>query len=615
MCGIVGVYSKKGELSSGTANDFISDSLKGMIFRGPDGQRGALLNNYLAVGFARLSIRDLSENGMQPMQSDCGQFIICFNGEIYNTDELLQNLKIYNIDYKSTSDTEIILYHFKYFGFDNTIKLLDGIFAIAFYDKIRNELFLARDRAGVKPLYVYNDENYLIFSSHYNQVINNSYVKTKEISLKGFSSFLKLGYVPPSFGFFKKTSLIPQGSFLSLSKSTYKSPTLFYEYGKDLDCNRLDLKELIKESVDSQLISDVPVGTFLSGGIDSTIISMVANDFQKVKAFNIGFSNGKFDESETAKKFSQQKGIDFNARFFDHVNYVDLLEDNIKAFSEPFSDYSSLPTLLLSKFTKEHVTVALSGDGADELFYGYQRNLKYGLQANLLTSSYFNKVFKIAISKVFNRPLKLPVYEILSNPNKALIESNYITGVKLYGKYLTNRFFDDVFMNFLNNKNNKIVDEKHFLSMLRKYEYYYHLQRILIKVDRASMYHSLETRVPFLSNKVIDGSLKFDFNDCTNSIYGKLPLRNIIEKEVKGNLFSLPKKGFTFSIQDLINNDESGIFPDYILQDIPELNDFLNKDSVEKMYYNHVNKIKGYENTSWLLWSVFSLKSWYYNHI
>jgi asparagine synthase (glutamine-hydrolysing) len=189
------------------------------------------------------------------------------------------------------------------------------------------------------------------------------------------------------------------------------------------------------------MISDVPIGTFLSGGIDSSIISLISNKQKLIKAFNISFSDKEFDESETAKNFAKNNNIDFNKKLFDNIDLKQLLEDNIAAYTEPFSDYSSLPTLLLSKFAKTKVTVALSGDGGDELFYGYDRNRKYGSQAALLTSSKVNKIYKILKSKLTRKLLKLPIYEILSNNNIALFESNFITGSKPLGKKIMPKIY------------------------------------------------------------------------------------------------------------------------------------------------------------------------------
>ena len=192
MCGIVGIYSKGHDLKKEIVSGFLENALTKMHRRGPDSKRASLVHKYYATGFVRLAIRDLSENGMQPMKTDCMNFTISFNGEIYNTALLLQNLEKFNIEFKSTTDTEIILYHFKYFGFKKTINILDGIFAIALYDKKKNTLYLSRDRAGVKPLYIYDDNKQIIYSSNYNQVVNNPFVKNNKVCKDGLSVYFKL---------------------------------------------------------------------------------------------------------------------------------------------------------------------------------------------------------------------------------------------------------------------------------------------------------------------------------------------------------------------------------------------------------------------------------------
>lgn len=614
MCGIVGIYNKSGELNPDSADNFINESLLKMERRGPDGMRSLILNNNYATGFARLSIRDLSINGMQPMRTDCLNFTISFNGEIYNTDLLLKNLKSFKIKFKSSSDTEVILYHFKYFGFRKTINILDGIFAIAFYDQHKNKLYLSRDRAGVKPLYIYDDKQHLIYSSNYNQVINNEFVSNKEIDIDGLSFYLKLGYVPSGKGLFKRSYLLPQGSYVTITINTVSKIKKYFDFDTQTSTSVKDLSNTLGDAVKSQMISDVPIGTFLSGGIDSSIISLISNKQKLIKAFNISFSDKEFDESETAKNFAKNNNIDFNKKLFDDIDLKQLLEDNIAAYTEPFSDYSSLPTLLLSKFAKTKVTVALSGDGGDELFYGYDRNRKYGNQAALLTSSKVNKIYKILKSKLTGKLLKLPIYEILSNNNMALFESNFITGSKSLGKNIMPKIKKNIGLDFIVNKGMPLNDIDDYQKVLRRYEYYFHLQRVLIKVDRASMFHSLEVRVPILNNEVISLSKKYSFNACIDGNQGKLPLRNLLKNE-DNNLSDLPKKGFTFSIQEIINNDDSGIIKKYIHTEIPLLDEFLDLNFIKSMYEDHINKKNNYEGTSWMLWSIFTLKSWYINHI
>ena len=614
MCGIVGIYNKSGNLPSDVSSDFLKKSLLKMYRRGPDDQKYILLDHHFGSGFARLAIRDLSKNGMQPMQTDCKNYTISFNGEIYNTDLLLHNLKQYNVNFKSTSDTEILLYHIKYFGFVRTIKKLDGIFAISFYNHVKTELYIARDRAGVKPLYIYNDDTNLIFSSNYNQVINNPFVSNRVVSRAGLSAFLKLGYIPSNYGLYENSFLLPQGSFVRVVKSKFDKPTLFYEYEESSSSREnKNLKDVIKKSIFSQLVSDVKVGTFLSGGIDSSLVSFFANK-KKIKAFNIAFSDNKYDESKIAKQIALKNKIELDSTVFNDASSKELLLENIEAFSEPFSDFSSLPTLLLSKFAKQYVTVALSGDGGDELYYGYDRNRKYGSQAELLTSSYIYKIYKIICSKLFNTPLKLPVYEILSDPNKVIMESNFINGIKTFGKKIMPSIQEDINLNLLSNK--KIRSSHDFLSLLRKNEFYYHLPRILIKVDRASMFNSLEVRVPLLSNDSINLSRFFSYDDCVNASEGKLPLRDLASKSIKSSdILDLPKRGFTMSISDIINNDTSGLIKLYIQKDIAELDIFLDISYINLLYKNHINKMNNFENTSWVLWSIFSLKSWFVNHM
>lgn len=614
MCGIVGIYNKKGLLEESKTLAFLNKSVESMRHRGPDSQKSIMINNYYGSGFARLAIRDLTENAMQPMISDCGNHVITFNGEIYNTDYLKTELSIYNIDFKTTSDTEILLYSIIHFGIEKTLHEIDGIFAFAYYNLIENTLVLARDRVGVKPLYYYYDKNILIYSSHYDQVVKNDFVNNREIDEISFSAYFNLGYVPSGFGFFKNSFLLPQGSYLIINSLSLKKDIVYFEYGNNN--NKInDIENTIEKSVTDQLISDVPIGTFLSGGIDSSIVSYFANKKSKIKAFNIGFDEINFDESSIANAFANLNNINFNSILFDKIDINKILKQNIEAFTEPFSDYSSLPTLLLSKFTNEFVTVSLSGDGGDELFYGYQRNVKYGENVDLLLSSKVNKIWKIFLSKILRRPLKLSINEILFKTNDTLISSNYIPGLKKYGSKLIRKYHRNLYLDFLNNSKTKIKTKSTFFQLMRKYEIYYHLQRVLIKVDRASMFHSLEVRVPLLSNNLIDISKKYTFEDCLNNKKGKYPLRKIISNFDNGKLNNLPKKGFSIPLDQMINNKEADIISYYIRLKIPEIDEFLNYEYSLELLNKHLNKEGDYKSTSWLLWSIFTLKSWYKEHI
>jgi asparagine synthase (glutamine-hydrolysing) len=614
MCGIVGIYSKRGLLEESKTLAFLNKSVESMKHRGPDSQKSVFVNNFYGSGFARLAIRDLSENAMQPMHSKCGNYIISFNGEIYNTDYLKTKLIDFNVKYETTSDTEVLLYSLINFGIDKTLEEIDGIFAFSFYNIKDNILILARDRVGIKPLYYYYDKDLLIYSSHYNQVVKNDFVKNKEIDEVSFSAYFNLGYVPSGFGFFKNSFLLPQGCYIIVNNNSFKKNIKYYEYGNEIKFD-VNLEKTIKDSIKSQLVSDVPIGTFLSGGIDSSIVSYIANNETKIQAFNIGFNDNDFDESAKAIEFAKHNSIDINSKVFDSINLNYLLEHNIKAFSEPFSDYSSLPTLLLSEFAKKSVTVSLSGDGGDELFYGYYRNSKYFAEMDTLINSKFKKFFIIFISKITNKKHRIPLSDLLLNANEALLQSNYITGIKIHGKRMLKKYYSNIYFDFLDNRKNQIKTKKGFLDTMRKYDIYYHLQRVLIKVDRTSMFHSLEVRVPLLSNKIIDLSQKYEYHDCLIERKGKQPLRNIISKYDNGILSDLPKKGFSLPLDEMINSREFEIISKYILIRIPQIDKLLNYDYIVELYMKHINKEGDYKSTSWLLWSVFTLKSWYKFHI
>ena len=371
MCGITGLIS-----CNYTKEDLISMT-KTLSHRGPDAE-GYYYNNdrNIGLGHKRLSIIDVSDVANQPMKSSCGRYIMVYNGEVYNFKDIAKELV--NISLKTSSDSEVVLEAFTKWGVEFVNKL-NGMFAIAIYDLIDDKLFLFRDRLGIKPLYYYNDENTFAFASELKAL--KSLDINKSIDYSSIYSYLHLGYIPSNNTIFNNVKKLNSGSYIIFDNNKnfqeikyWGSSNVFCKDTiSDFDYAKNKLDTLLEESVKKRLISDVPIGTFLSGGTDSSIVTAIAQKVSSkpVNTFSIGFKEAKYNESEHAKKVAEYLGTNHREFILTKDDALSELESIMDNFDEPFADSSALPTMLVSKMAKQHVTVCLSGDGGDELFMGY----------------------------------------------------------------------------------------------------------------------------------------------------------------------------------------------------------------------------------------------------
>ena len=380
MCGIAGYFSKE---PAHQLEGYLQSAIKTLSKRGPDLQQTKILSPQVGFAHARLSIIDTSSIANQPMCDESGRFTIIFNGEIFNFRELKEKF-LADVKFNSTSDTEVLLNLFIRVG-KNCLQHLNGFFAFAIYDNEKNEIFLARDRFGIKPLHVYTDDKMLLFASELKAILQ--FPIKKEIDYNTLALYLQLNYVPGNNSMLKNIQKLQPGSFAVIDSkgnfSTEKFYSIPYESGKKIAENEINyneakatLRKLVEESVQRRLVSDVPLGAFLSGGIDSSIItSCAAKNVSQLNTFSIGFKDEPyFDETKyanlVAKKFKTNHTVfsvsndEMFANIFSILDYID----------EPFADSSAIAVYILSQKTKEKVTVALSGDGGDELFAGYNKH-------------------------------------------------------------------------------------------------------------------------------------------------------------------------------------------------------------------------------------------------
>lgn len=544
MCGILGGNFKNWDYKKG---------IESMRHRGPDGNRICEIKDF-TLAFTRLSIMDLSDNGMQPMCSYDRKVWICYNGEIYGFSKLSNYLKN-KYNFKSTSDTEVILNAYLEYG-DKFIDHIDGMFAIAILDLRERRLKLYRDRAGIKPLYYYLHNGNIAFASELKGLTYSADGEEWKKDYTAVYDYMFYGYIPDPKTEYQECYKLEPGYYLFydidrhriIKKERYWKLRVNHKQHGSRCCEDIsnELRELIRESVRDQLVADVPVGTFLSGGIDSSIISYEADRISpNIKTFTIGFKEKKYDESEYARKFANEKKINIKSKIF-YPKDMDNLRSQFKEwYDEPFADTSAFPTYMVSDFAKQSATVVLTGDGGDELFGGYER---YRIFYNAMKGK---KIDNVALSDVAKRThIDMLVSDELKHkylysgieeyrPVIFWTQDDKVRGYK--------RMFD-------------IPDDYDVTWYIKKY---YHVDLppitrvryvdfmtylpgdILTKVDRTSMAVSLETRVPFLSRKLIEFAFSLAENECCEADNLKKCLKAAYKDVLPEELINRKKRGFS----------------------------------------------------------------------
>ncbi|WP_207493427.1 asparagine synthase (glutamine-hydrolyzing) [Aridibaculum aurantiacum] len=612
MCGIVGVFNYKKDIKD--QERFINWSLQTMQHRGPDSNGVWSHDNYIA-GFVRLAIRDLSANGHQPMVSQCGNYVLSFNGEIYNTERFRQQLQKLGVSFRSTTDTEVLLYALIHFGVEAVLEKFDGIFAFAFYNRQTNELLLTRDRTGIKPLYIGHSQQGLVYSSQYDHIINHPYISNNALNAAALGSYLQLGYVPENTGAVDGTFLLPHGYYLRVDTTGY---TMHRYYNYPLDNTTapvVSFEELLQQTIQQQLVSDVPVGTFMSGGVDSPLVSYYAKKQKPLSSFTIGVDDPSIDESKAAAAYASLFKTDHHTLHITEQDLLATIDDNTAAFTEPFADFSSIPTLLLSKFARTKVTVAFSGDGGDELFWGYPRNMRMLQEGMMFRKSKLQRVLALGKQKLVGgkRILRKRHLEVEDFP-AYYYRSLFITGAEQSLDSLFEQKAEEAFFYKKIYKENNILNtgEAHVMNILRKMEMDLHLQRILLKVDRASMFHSLEVRVPLLSNDIIQYSTGLGYSDCVKNGQGKYNLKQLLIKHSNEQLVLQPKKGFVIPIGNWLRKELKSDVQQKLLGMPQALAPLFKKQEVEKILREHNS---GSADWGWLIWSMYSLVNWHAYHL
>jgi len=610
MCGISGFNFED--------KDLIKKMCDSLETRGPD-DAGYYTDKFVSLGHRRLSIIDLSKKGKQPIFNEDKTICVVFNGEIYNYLDIKDELEKRGHTFSTNTDTEVIVHAYEEYK-EDCVKLFRGMFAFCLYDRNERKLFIARDRTGKKPLYYTDDAERFIFASELKAILSDEEFK-KEIDLESLHHYLTYGYVPTPLTILKGIKKLPPGHYLIYKDNEINVQkywdVIFNEIKSDENYYASRLFEILKDSVKARLVSDVPLGALLSGGIDSSVVvALMSKLTDDVKTFSIGFSEKDFDELKYSKIVSDK----FNTthkEFNVNVNLIKDIPKIVYQLDEPFVDPSALPTYYVCNLARKHVKVVLSGDGGDELFAGYTRYYDWDQDKVIKYYKVLPAFLRNSLSKVSNS-----FYEKTENPffrkakkigdlSNLKKEERWVSKLNLFNEEEKNKLYlnkPDVPNSFsvlnyhFKNCNSKVFLNKMLYADMKTFL----LDDGLAKVDRMSMFNSLEVRCPFLDNYVVElatsipSYLKIKNN--TSKYILKKAFNNVLPKEI----LERKKQGFDVPIKHWIKNELKDLINTDLISDIEKRN-YFNSNYVKKIIEEH-NSDK--RDNSRRIWALLMFELW-----
>jgi asparagine synthase (glutamine-hydrolysing) len=645
MCGIVGFLNKQNPLDR-KSQDLIRRMSAKLSHRGPD-DSGIWSDSEtgIALGHQRLAIQDLSPAGKQPMRSKSGRYQIVYNGEIYNAKQLVVELVQGSqcaLDLVGHSDTEVLLASIEAWGLQTAVSKCIGMFAFALWDKNDEVLHLVRDRLGIKPLYYGQSKNTFLFGSELKALKEHPDFES-EIDRNALALYFRHNYIPAPYSIYKSCKKLEPGSILTVSRKGFSTKiTNYWGAWETINTSRNNpfvgsyedaidrLEELLSDSIRLRMLSDVPLGAFLSGGIDSSLVValMQKESSRPVRTFSIGFEDDAYDEAPFAKDVAKHLGSDHTELYVTAKQALEVIPRLPQIYDEPFADSSQIPTILLSELTKKHVTVALSGDGGDELFSGYSRYrlanltwnrirmfpscLKFPLQRLMSTipEQVLNLLYK-PVSPFMPNSLRLRnpgknihrLAELMKIPNERRFYLSMISHLDVPSRIVKGAIEPETKLTQGNQPQGLSFNEWMMAQDLVSYL----PDDILTKVDRASMAASLEARVPLLDHRVVDFAWGLPFEWKRNQTQSKRILKDVLYRHVPKSLLDRPKVGFGVPLDQWMRGPLRDWAESLIEENRLRQEGFLDTDLVRTMWTEHLS---GKKNWQGQIWDVLMFQAW-----
>ncbi|MAI37316.1 asparagine synthase (glutamine-hydrolyzing) [Alteromonas sp.] len=625
MCGIAGFslfnYNEGGEKALHAMHHAI-------LHRGPDAS-GTYLDEHIGLCHRRLSILDLSEAGNQPMYSADGNLVIVFNGEIYNFLEIRAELEQQGVAFKSHTDTEVILELYAREGIQ-CLQKLNGMFAFALWDKAKQELFIARDRLGKKPLYYYSQNGRFAFGSEIKAILALENIP-REIRLDAVYDFFAYQYVPDPKSIFQHIHKLPPAHYLILNRDGFSIHEYwdlsFKNTSKNSEAdNKLQLKALLEKVTKQRMISDVPLGAFLSGGVDSSgVVAMMSEASETpVKTCTIGFDNKDFNEADFAREIAKKYNTEHH-EYTVNQNVADRLEHIVSFFDEPFADPSLVPTYFVSELARKAVTVALAGDGGDEMFAGYEKYTTDDIE-NKLRNKFPESVRKTLFPALASLAGKVPGK--VGKKAKSLLTT--LSHDAAMGFYITNSMITDEMWNSLVKQDvaeklkgyhpshytidtyHKADGPDHLSKILYTDIKTYMSGDILVKVDRMSMANSLEVRAPILDYQVAEFAATLPSSQKYRNGEKKYLLKEVFKPFIPDSLLYRKKMGFSTPLDEWFRGELKELAHKELIDDSSGLSEFFDTKEIKRIWHGHISSRSSYGA---ILWSLLCFKLWYKHYV
>lgn len=640
MCGIVGVVSSDKDRVDRSKLKSMTDILS---HRGPDGSGQWISDNKMVgLGHRRLSVIDISTDGAQPMVSKSGRYIISYNGEIYNFNSLRVELENLSHSFQSHSDTEVILAACDEWGIENALNRLNGMFAIALWDQITSELLLVRDRIGIKPLYYSLHQNTFTFASELRPLVTWRQ-ELPPISKQGLNEFFRLGYVPSPLSIFEGIYKLEPGHILKFCEGQIREKRPYWNLDAVVrsghenqfldDVTALTaIEEQLSASIANHMVSDVPIGAFLSGGIDSSTVAalMQKQSSNPIKTFSIGFAESAYNEAIYAGAVAKHLGTDHNELYINDQDALDVIPSIPDIYDEPFADISQIPTYIVSKLARSKVTVALSGDGGDELFGGYNRYLfadqfwrklsGYPAPLRKITAAAMKYPSERSWDNLFERlKFLIPSSLQMAHPGQKMHKLSAILPTeslrhmhsRLISKWVNPELILNSDWHSQTELFNETLTETDNLSPAIQQSLWdsktYMVDDILTKVDRASMSVALEARVPLLDHNLVELAWRLPENMKIRDGSGKWILKQLLHKYVPQSLFDRPKMGFAVPVDRWLRGSLSEWADDHFEKNKLQQQGYLDTTHLRNTWDLH---LMGKTESGAELWTALIFQQW-----